>query len=142
MPPFRIVDSAVVFACLSVFSLAGCVSSAPPLLFADGHTTRTWTYIAHEPSGDSTLGELTIATGARGLAGVVRMAEDRGNATNVRVEVDGRRIWFAAPTREALVPMSDRFLTVVAEPQPDGALVGRWYREDGRSGEWLARAQR
>ncbi len=143
MPPIRIFDSAAaVLTCFAAFGLAACVTSAPPLLFHDGQTTRRWAYVAREPRGDSTLGELMIIKRARGLAGVVRTAEEKGDATNVRIEVDGPRIWFAAPTRSARASTNDRFFTVVAEPQADGDLVGRWYREDGRSGEWIARVQR
>jgi hypothetical protein len=120
----------------------GCVHQHSAVPFPDGIADGRWTYVARMAAGDSSVGELSIAQHRRTLAGVVHVPGSPDSSTNVIIHTEGSRIWFAAPTDAVGIPgHTDRFFTVVATVQPDRELVGRWYREDGRSGEWVARAR-
>lgn len=120
----------------------GCEHQHSAAPFADGIADGHWTYVARTPAGDSSVGDLTIAQHRRTLAGVVHVPGSPDASTNVIIHTEGSRIWFAAPTDAVGTPgHTGRFFTVVATVQSNRDLVGRWYHDDGRSGEWVARAR-
>lgn len=100
-----------------------------------------WSFSAASGTGNIRDGELTIVSHAiRGYSGVWISPKADADSSNVRIRVEHGAVTIRVPTRS--VPTrtgpTDRFVTIVALPQPDGTLKGRWYRESGASGQWVA----
>lgn len=101
----------------------------------------SWTYSAPSGTGNIHAGELTIVShGWRGYSGLWISGGPEADSSNVKVTVKRGIVTIRVPTRRVPVQgaPADRFVTIVAQPQPGGTLSGRWYRESGASGDWAA----
>lgn len=100
-----------------------------------------WMYAAPSGTGSIHAGELTIVShGWRGYSGLWVSGGPDADSSNVKVTVKRGTVAIRVPTKRVPVPgePADRFVTIVARPQADGTLKGRWYRESGASGDWAA----
>jgi hypothetical protein len=100
-----------------------------------------WTYSAPSGVGNVRTGDLTIVShGMRGYSAVWASRAPDADSSNVKVTLEDGAVKFRIPTRStpARGEQIDRFVTIVALPQTDGTLKGRWYREGGGTGDWIA----